>query len=137
LLLLLLPGIGVFLLVRMLERFSPTVHAIRFLMALGAITGFPIVCLYAVWKPGITIELAISVLALILWAKRTWPISRSGNIVLLLVHFFLWFFFCISLLGFATRPVGRWGIWDYSLFVCLILGFINALLWAKHFRMAR
>jgi len=53
------------------------------------------------------------------------------NVVLLILHYAFWLFYCVSLLGLASSRTSLWGLWDYLVFVYPTLGLAYSLTWAK------
>jgi len=134
----LIPAIVIFGCLRLISRSAavrPLLHAVG---GFVAVVGFPFVCLYAARRPlfPIILEPAIAGICFLLWAYRKWLVSAWLNIPLLILHYALWFFFCMSVIGIPSmHRLSAWGsIWDYMGFVYPLLGFSYSLVWSVYFR---
>jgi hypothetical protein len=133
-LLFLIPASAVFVTATIVEHFSATLKAVHMFMGFVGVAGFPLVCVYALPRIFAVCELSISIVVLIMWTRGRWLVSAGLNGILLIFHFSFWLFFCVSLLGSASRPIPLWGEWDYLVFAYPTLGFLYSLMWARDFK---
>ena len=148
-------AIVVFLVLRLLARFSLTSVFLRTFAGAFAIAGFPVYVLLFSWEFFYPLriepywlwlficEAMVALICGILYYMRKWPLPSLFSILLLLLHFGFW--------GLATRnyvsiprEIHIYGLWNLGIWVSTIFyygfpvfGFLSSLAWGVYSRMPK
>ncbi len=148
-------AIVVFLVLRLLARFSLTGGFLRTFVGVFAIAGFPFFALcypWALFQPfqieshGLwffVCEAVVAFICGILYYLRKWPLPALFSILLLLSHFGLWGWETWNYVS-IPREIQIYGFWSLGIWVSTtfyfafpVFGFLSSLAWGVYSRMPK